>query len=219
MNRFDAFLLRTVAYTTARIWGFTYFYDKINKDSRRLARPDFYVFAGISGGLAAGIATNPFEIVFSRMQVDELYPDGARRNYKNFLDGMYKVMEEGAMMRGSLANGMKLAAICSSMTSIFDWCKENSYYFFGPHWINRLWGTAVAVTVGTVTSMPFDMIRTRLHTMRALPNGKMPYEGILDCIYKIVRYECNTKYHSNWQSFYAGLEAYWLRLFLICYLS
>lgn len=59
--------MRTVAYTTARVWGFTYFYDKLNKDPRRLARPDFYVTAGIAGGFVAGVATNPFEIVFNRM--------------------------------------------------------------------------------------------------------------------------------------------------------
>lgn len=155
-SSFDAFLMRTLAYTTARVWGFTYFYDKLNKDPRRLARPDFFVTAGIAGGFVAGVATNPFEIVFNRMQVDEMYPEGARRNYTHFLDGMYKVMEEGALMRGSIANGLKLAAICSSMTSIFDLCKENSYFFFGPHWINRFWSTAVAVTIGTVVSLPFD---------------------------------------------------------------
>lgn len=208
-----------MAYTTARVWGFSYFYDKVNKDPRRLARPDYFVTAGIAGGLVAGIATNPFEIVFNRMQVDEMYPEAARRNYRHFLDGLYKVMEEGALMRGATANGLKLAAICSSMTSIFDWCKENSYFFFGPHWVNRFWATAVAATVGTVASMPFDMIRTRLHTMRPLPTGQMPYANTFDCLVKICRYECNQKYGSNVQSFYAGLEAYWLRLFLICYLS
>ena len=57
------------------------------------------------------------------------------------------------------------------MTGIFDLCKENSYYFFGPHWLNRLWATAVASLVGTLVSMPFDMVRVRLHTMRPLPNG------------------------------------------------
>jgi dicarboxylate transporter 10 len=196
-NSFDAFLLRTVAYTTARVGAFTYFYDKVNNDPRRLARPDWLATAGIPAGLIAGIVTNPFDIVFNRMQVDELYPETARRNYAHFLDGLFKVMEEGALMRGALANGLKLAAICSSMTSLFDWCKENSYYFFGPHWINRLWATAVAVTAGTVVSMPFDMIRTRLHTMRPLPNGKMPYDHTFDCFFKIFRYECNAKYGSN----------------------
>ena len=34
-----------------------------------------------------------------------------------------------------------------------------------------------------------------------------------------MRYECNPKYSSNFQSFYAGFEAYYLRLFLICYVS
>lgn len=105
------------------------------------------------------------------MQVDELYPKGARRNYSHLMDGLYKVGEEGALMRGAVPNGIKLAAICSSMTCIYDWCKENSYFFFGPHWINRLWGTAVAVSLGTAVSLPFDMVRTRLHTMRPLPNG------------------------------------------------
>lgn len=195
--RFDAFLIRTVAYTTARVWGFTYFYDKINKDPRRLARPDYYVFAGIAGGFIAGVVTNPVDIVFNRMQVDEMYPEAARRNYRHFFDGAYKVMEEGALFRGSLANGCKLAAVCSSMTSIFDWCKENSYFFFGPHWVNRLWATAIAVSVGTAVSMPFDMIRTRLHTMRPLPNGQMPYSGFLNCLAKIMKYECNQHYSSN----------------------
>lgn len=153
-----------MAYTTARVWAFTYFYDKVNKDPRRLARPDYFVFAGALGGLTAGIVTNPIDIVFNRMQVDELYPEAARRNYRNLLDGLYKAGEEGVLMTGAGANGLKLAAICSSMTSIFDLCKENSYYFFGPHYINRLFGTIVAATVGTLVSMPFDMVRTRLHT-------------------------------------------------------
>jgi len=66
-SKFDAFFLRTVGYTTARVWGFLYFYDWINPDARRQARADFYAYAGIAGGLAAGFLSNPFEIVFSRM--------------------------------------------------------------------------------------------------------------------------------------------------------
>lgn len=148
-----------------------------------------------------------------------MYPVSARRNYRHFLDGLYRTVEEGAIMRGSVANGLKMAMLCSSMTGIYDLCKENSYYYFGPHWINRLWATAVACLVGTLVSMPFDNIRTRLHTMRPLPTGELPYNGTFDCLQKILRYECNPKYGMNWASVYAGLEAYYLRLFLICYLS
>lgn len=211
--------MRTVAYTTARVGCFCYFYDWINKDPRRLARGDYFVTAGLLGGLVAGIATNPFEIVFTRMQADELYPIQARRNYKNYLDGLMKVSDEAALFRGAAANGLKLGAICASMTSMFDLCKENSYFWFGPSWINRLWSTIIAVTIGTIVSMPFDMIRTRLYTMRPLPNGIMPYSSTFDCLAKILKYECAETKSSNFGSMYAGLEAYWLRLFLICYLS
>lgn len=167
----DAFFFRTVGYTTARVWAFGYFYDKVNKDPRRVARPDLFVLAGAVGGAVAGVLTNPIDIVFNRMQVDEMYPQAARRNYSNLLEGLTKVAEEGALFRGASANALKLAALCSSMTNVYDWCKENSYFFFGPHWINRLWATAVAAGLGTAFALPFDMIRTRLHTMRPLPTG------------------------------------------------
>jgi len=74
-SKLDAFVIRTMAYTTARVWGFLYFYDWINPDPRRQARNDFYAYAGIAGGLAGGILSNPAEIVFTRMQVDEMYPE------------------------------------------------------------------------------------------------------------------------------------------------
>jgi hypothetical protein len=90
-SKLDAFFMRTVAYTTARIWGFLYFYDWVNPDPRRQARADFYAYAGIAGGLVAGVVSNPFEIVFTRMQADEMYPEKCRRNYKSFADGLVKV--------------------------------------------------------------------------------------------------------------------------------
>ena len=66
------------------------------------------------------------------------------------------------MFRGAVANGLRIGALAASMTSIYDWVKENTYYTLGPHWFNRFAGTASAVTCGTLASMPFDMIRVRL---------------------------------------------------------
>ena len=53
-------------------------------------------------------------------------------------------------------------------------------------------------------SMPFDTIRTRLHTMRPLPNGVMPYTGTLDCLCKIIKYECCPDKQANFGAFYTG---------------
>ena len=215
----DAFFIRTVAYTTARVWGFLYFYDWINPDPRRQARADFYAMAGMAGGMTAGVLSNPFEIVFSRMQVDEMYPEQCRRNYKNFADGFVKVAQEGALFRGALANGLKLGSMLTIATGMADWVKENLYYFFGPIYLNRIALCATGATVAMALSMPFDTVKTRLHTMRPLPNGVYPYNGFADCFFKILQYECNKHKYSNFGAFYTGGQAYWLRMFLISVLS
>ena len=218
-SKFDAFLLRTVAYTTARVGGFLYFYDWINPDARRQARQDFYGYAAVAGGLVAGFLSNPFEIVFTRMQVDEMYPEQCRRNYKSFADGLVKVAEEGALFRGALANGLKIGGILTCATGIHDWLKENTYYFFGPVVATRLIGTAGGVSAAMLLSMPFDTIKTRLHTMRPLPNGVYPYNGTLDCFAKIRKYECAAEKQANYGAFYTGGQAYFARLFVIALAS
>ena len=58
--------------------------------------------------MVGGILSNPFEIVFTRMQADGMYPESQRRNYRSFVDGLVKVTEEGALFRGAMANGLKL---------------------------------------------------------------------------------------------------------------
>ena len=161
--------------------------------------------AGCAGGFLAGVISNPVDLVFTRMQVDEMYPEQCRRNYRGIFDGLLRALDEGVLLRGSVANGCRIAALCASMTNIYDWCKENSYFFLGPSWINRFWATGAAVSVGVACSMPFDAVRTRMHTMRPLPNGVMPYSSSFDCFVKMWTYEGRMKYHSNFGGcFFAG---------------
>lgn len=129
------------------------------------------MYAGIAGGFFAGILTNPIDIVFNRMQVDSMYPPAYRRNYTSFLDGFYKVAEEGALFRGWGANWLRYTALMTSMTGVYDYLKENFYYWFGPTWFVRAIPAAIAVFFGSIFILPADLIRTRLHTMRPLPNG------------------------------------------------
>ena len=135
------------------------------------------------------------------------------------MQGLMRATDEGVLLRGAVANGLRIGALCCSMTNVYDWCKENSYYFLGPSWINRFWATGAAVACGTIASMPFDTIRVRMQTMRPLPDGTMPYNSSFDCAVKMYTYEGNMKYHSNLGCFFSGGQAYSARLFAICFLS
>lgn len=181
----EGFLARTLTYTTARVSCYLWFLDRLNHDPRRYARPDRQVMAGIAGGLIAGILTNPIEIVYARMQVDDIYPKEYRRNYKSFYEGFLKTAEEGALFRGCIPNGARIAGLISGAYALHDWFKENAYYFLGPIMVNRIVATLVASGVATAASMPFDTLRMRLYTQRQLPNGAWPYNGLFDCFSKI----------------------------------
>merc|ERR1711898_63540 len=68
-------------------------------------------------------------------------------------------------------------------------------------------------------SMPFETIRTRLHTMRPLPNGKYPYIGGFDCFIKMWKYEGSPSRLSNIGCFYSGGQAHFARLWVLAYAS
>jgi hypothetical protein len=102
-----------------------------------------------------------------------------------------RVSEEGALFRGAVANGLKLGGLVAVSTGCYDWIKENAYFFFGPVSLVRVSATLAGVVTAGLLSMPFDTVRNRLHTMRPLPNGQLPYEGTLDCFLKIWKYECS----------------------------
>jgi hypothetical protein len=130
-----------------------------------------------------------------------------------------KVVDEGVVLRGAAANGLKYGALCASMTNVYDLIKENMYYFLGPNILNRLCATAGAVALGVTFSLPFDAIRLRMHLMRPLPNGQLPYSSSYDCALKMQYFEGNQRYHGNMHCFYTGGQAYSVRLFLIALAS
>lgn len=54
-----------------------------------------------------------------------------------------------------------------------------------------------------ITSLPFDLIKTRLQNMQPV-NGVMPYRGVLDCAVKVLRNE-------GILAFWTGFGAYYGR--------
>jgi len=75
---YEGFFFKTVGYTTAWVSAFLYFYDWLNHDPRRYAKPEMLLYSAIPAGIVAGIVTNPIDLVFTRMQAEDLY----HKNYK-----------------------------------------------------------------------------------------------------------------------------------------
>ena len=201
---YDGFALRTFAYTTARVSAFLYFYDWINRDPRRAAKPEKLFYAAVPAGVIAGIVTNPLEIAFTRMQVEDMYPKAYRRGYTSFGDAITQIAKEGALFRGAVTNGVRIAVLLGTITGMHDWMKENTYYFLGPSIVSMALPTLMATAIASTLSIPFDNIRIRLYTQRALPNGILPYGSGLNALAKVAVYESSSKHSANFNSLFAG---------------
>ena len=165
-------------------------------------------------GFTVGLITNPIDIVYTRQAADALIPKDARRNYTSFLKGINSVIKEGATGRGALSGGLAFGALMASLPHFYDYLKEYLFFFFGPTYWLRPTCLITTLLLGAVISLPIDNIKTRLHLMSALPDGRMPYKGDIDCFKKAIRYDCNYPKFGNITNLHSGFSAYILKNFI-----
>lgn len=125
-----------------------------------------------------------------------------------------KAHSHGVAMRGSIANGLSYGLLFGAIAPSYDFLKEYYYFFFGPaHWL-RPSCLFAATLLGTYISMPFENIKTRMHVMSALPDGRMPYTGVWDCFKKICVFESNHAKYSTYHAFHNGFVPYFLKVYI-----
>ena len=203
---YDSLLMRGLWGGSWRTYFWCYFYNQVNKDPRRAPHWSIGTLASFLGGFCAGVITNPVDVIYNRQAADALYPKGLSRNYSSFLHGLSSIHVEGALFRGAIASGVSAGVSLCSMSYIYDQFKELLYFWFGPtQWLRPL-ALFPTAFFGTAMYLPFDNCKVRLHTMRALPTGEMPYNGLLDCASKIIKYECQINKLSNIFAFHNGLS-------------
>lgn len=140
-----------------------------------------------AGGVGAFIA-NPIDVVLVRSQADGKYPPEQRRNYKNVADGLIRVArEEGVttLWRGCEATVARAMVITASQFAVYDTAKEiilekRLIAQDGPP--VHLLSAFTAGFVASVTSNPFDCVKTRM--MNAT---KGTYTGTWDCAVRLLR--------------------------------
>lgn len=162
----SASLLRQITYSTTRFG----IYEELKADyttgTSKPALPALIAMASTSGFLG-GIAGNPADVLNVRMQHDAALPPARRRNYRNAIDGLVRVVrEEGpaALFRGVWPNSMRAVLMTASQLASYDTFKrlivEHTPLEEGlaTHFAASL----AAGTVATTVCSPVDVIKTRI---------------------------------------------------------
>lgn len=148
-----------------------------------------------AAGVGGAIIGNPFDLAMVRMQADGKLPTDKRRNYKNGIDAVVRIVrEEGirALWRGCEATVARGAIITASQFAIYDQTKYEltRYGLMSDGWVNILAASLAASFVSGVSSNPFDVAKSRLFQMtRRKKDNKWPYNGMVDCLIKTANSE------------------------------
>ncbi|EDW84056.1 mitochondrial dicarboxylate carrier [Drosophila tropicalis] len=173
----SASMLRQLTYSTTRFGAYEVGKDFINTDTftGKIA------LAGLSG-LAGGIVGTPADMVNVRMQNDVKLPKEQRRNYKNAIDGLFKVYRQEGFTR--LFSGATTATgrgILMTIGQIAFYDQTKVYLLSTPYFkdnlVTHFTASLVAGTIATTLTQPLDVLKTR--SMNAKPGE---YNGLWDIV-------------------------------------
>ncbi|KHJ45922.1 putative dicarboxylate transporter [Trichuris suis] len=179
-NGLSASLLRQMTYSLTRFGMYETLKASVPQDQ---GPPPFYqkvLMASISGG-CGGLVGTPGDMVNVRMQNDMKLPPEQRRNYKNAIDGVFRVLREEGITR--LFSGATMATCRAILMTVgqlafYDQFKQMllSTKMFEDNLVTHFSASLMASGVATTITQPMDVMKTRM--MNAKPGE---FKGILDC--------------------------------------
>jgi solute carrier family 25 (mitochondrial oxoglutarate transporter), member 11 len=203
--------MRQAVYGTARMG--LYFniseYFKAQRNGENISFAEKTAASFIAGALGSFIG-NPCDLCLVRFQADSTLPEAERRNYKNVIDALGRIVaEEGVinLWRGALPTMTRAISLNVSMLVSYDTAKELATASLGkddPFKI-QVGSSMIAAVATAVCSLPFDNLKTKLQKQKAGPDGKFPYAGMQDCLTKTIAREGVT-------GLWAGLPTYYFRV-------
>ena len=205
----SASIMRQAVYGTARLGLHREFSDRLRarQGGGDLSAAASAGSAMLAGALASIIGT-PFDVALVRMQADGMRPAAERRGYTNVFNALARIVREegvGRLWSGFEPTAFRAVAMNVGMMASFDQAKQAIKKANGDNLTTTLSASAIAASCASLTSLPFDMMKTRLQNMKADPaTGKMPYANVLDCGRQILAKE-------GVLAFWRGLSAYYVR--------
>lgn len=165
-QQLSASLLRQLTYSTTRFGVYSELRESFSAVASHPSLPTLVAMASASGFLG-GIAGNPADVLNVRMQNDRALPEGQRRNYRNVVDGIVRMLrEEGwqSLFRGVAANSTRAVLMTASQLASYDYVKrlllQTAYYEDGLQ--THLTASLLAGFVATTVCSPVDVVKTRI---------------------------------------------------------
>ncbi len=165
-NGLSAGLLRQATYTTTRLGIYTWLFDTFTSPDG--TPPNLLMKAGIgmTAGVTGAFVGTPAEVALIRMTSDGNLPADQRRNYKNVVDALFRIIrEEGlftlwrgaipTMGRAMVVNAAQLASYSQAKQAILGtgYVRDGIFCHFLASMFSGL--------VTTAASMPVDIAKTR----------------------------------------------------------
>ncbi|PVH77025.1 MC family mitochondrial carrier protein [Cadophora sp. DSE1049] len=168
----SAALMRQMTYSTVRFGVYEHLkvrcqpHPTVSNPNPRISSIKLIVISGLSGFIG-GVVGNPADVLNVRMQSDMAKPLDARKNYKNGLDGLVRMIcEEGvrSTITGVGPNSTRAGLMNASQLASYDIFKSifMKQFRMTDNVVTYLAASLSAALVATTVCSPFDVIKTRV---------------------------------------------------------
>ncbi|KAL1454696.1 hypothetical protein MTO96_043712 [Rhipicephalus appendiculatus] len=173
-NGLSASILRQLTYSTTRFGMYEVVRQYLVKPGENMKFYQKVFVAGIAGA-SGGFVGTPADMVNVRMQNDIKLPVENRRNYKNAVDGLWRVYrQEGALKLFSGGGAATARAVLMTIGQIKQALLSTGY--FSDNLTTHFSSSLMAAGIATTLTQPLDVMKTRM--MNAKPGE---YRSILHC--------------------------------------
>lgn len=120
-------------------------------------------------------------------------------------DALKRISKEegvGKLWRGFEPTVFRAIAMNVGMMATYDIVKEAIVKVNGNNFGTSIAASAISGLACVCTSLPFDLIKTRLQNMKPDAAGVLPYKGVLDCAAKIAAQEGFLAYWTGFLAYY-----------------
>lgn len=176
----SAALLRQATYSTARFGIYEYLKDTYiaqtgnHKPSTAVILP----MSMIAGGLG-GMVGNPADVVNIRMQNDNTLPVAQRRNYRNAIDGLWRICKDESpksLFRGLMPNLVRGVLMTAGQVASYDIAKQilvDNLHMDATNKSTHFSASLIAGLVATTVCSPADVVKTRIMNSKGSGEGAM----------------------------------------------